>query len=416
VRGRNGIETEATATATDEPTPVAPLGRNRNYLLLWTGQFVSQMGDRLAMVAFPWLIYSRTGSEVGTGAIFALYTLPYVLFGVFAGVVIDRVNKRRLMVSTDVLRAGLIALVPVAAAWSLPAVYVLSFLTASASVFFEPTKLAILPEIVPRDKLLRANSLLATGDNLTEVLGYGLAGVIVAVFGTRAFHIDAATFLISAFALLLMRYHAPSRAMRRVARSLDRDIREGMSYLRRHRGLRANTLMVLAAAVGLGAAWSLTFFLAFQVFDGGPEVFGIFEATIGAGYLAGSIGVAMAATRLPKGVAMSVGLAIMGAAMVTVAVAPTVWLATMPFLIVGVANAVVLIAIDTYVQEVVPQDVLGRVLGARFALTQGTFAVSVLVGGALAGVFEVRALFIVAGVLVAVPGIIALFVHEIRDA
>ena len=414
MRGRNGIETEATATAA--PMPAAPLGRNRNYLLLLTGQFVSQMGDRLAMVAFPWLVFTRTDSYVGTGAIFALYTLPYVLFGVFAGVIIDRVNKRRLMVSTDVIRAGLIALVPVAAAWSLPAVYVLSFLTATASVFFEPTKLAILPEIVPREKLLRANSLLATGDNLTEVLGYGLAGAIVAVFGTRAFHIDAATFLISAFALLLMRYRAPSRAMRRVARSLDHDIREGMSYLRRHRGLLANTLMVLAAAVGLGAAWSLTFFLAFQVFDGGPEVFGIFEATIGAGYLVGSIGVAMAATRFPKGVAMSVGLAIMGAAMVTVAVAPTVWLATVPFLIVGVANAVVLIAIDTYVQEVVPQDVLGRVLGARFALTQGTFAVSVLVGGALAGVFEVRALFIVAGILVAVPGIIALFVREIRNA
>ncbi len=414
MRGRNGIETDATATAA--PTPAAPLGRNRNYLLLLTGQFVSQMGDRLAMVAFPWLVFTRTGSYVGTGAIFALYTLPYVLFGIFAGVAIDRVDKRRLMVSTDVIRAGLIALVPVAAAWSLPAVYVLSFLTSTASVFFEPTKLAILPEIVPRERLLRANSLLATGDNLTEVLGYGLAGVVVAVFGTRAFHIDAATFLVSALALLLMRYRAPSRVTRRVARSIAHDIHEGMNYLRRHRGLRANTLMVLAAAVGLGAAWSLTFFLAFQVFDGGPEVFGIFEATIGAGYLVGSIGVALAATRLSKGVAMSVGLAIMGAAMVTVAVAPTVWLATLPFLIVGVANAVVLIAIDTYVQEVVPQDVLGRVLGARFALTQGTFAVSVLVGGALAGVFEVRALFIVAGVLVAVPGVIALFVREIRNA
>ena len=70
------------------------LSRNRNYLLLWIGQFISQMGDRLALVAFPWLIYTRTGSTLGTGVVLALYTLPYVLFGAFAGVVIDRKSTR----------------------------------------------------------------------------------------------------------------------------------------------------------------------------------------------------------------------------------------------------------------------------------------------------------------------------------
>ncbi len=75
-----------------------PLTRNRSFLLLWAGQFVSQMGDRLAMVAFPWLVYQSTGSALSTGVVLALYTLPYVLFGAFAGVVIDRFNKRAVMV------------------------------------------------------------------------------------------------------------------------------------------------------------------------------------------------------------------------------------------------------------------------------------------------------------------------------
>ena len=404
----------ATLTAS---TASVSLARNRSYLLLLTGQVISQMGDRLAMVAFPWLIYARTGSTLGTGVILALYTLPYVLFGAFAGVVIDRFNKRTVMVIADVLRAGLIALVPIAASWSLPAVYVLSFLMASVAVFFEPTKLTILPEIVPHDRLLRANSLLTTGDNLTEVLGYGLAGAILAVVPiTTAFRIDAVTFLVSALALMLMRYEAPARAAQRAARSFGRELREGMTYLRHHRGMLANTVMVLCAAAGLGASYPLTFFLAVDVLDGGVEAFGVFEAAIGAGFLLGSIGVALAATRLPKGLAMTVGLAIMGAALVTLAVAPTVWLATLPFLIVGLANSVVLIAVDTYVQLVVPKELLGRVWGARFALTQGAYALSVIVGGALAGVFDVRGLFVAAGVLVAVPGIVALFVRQIRDA
>ena len=76
--------------------------------MLWAGQIVSQMGDRLAMVAFPWLVYARTGSALGTGVIFALYTLPYVLFGAFAGVIIDRFNKRTVMIAADMLRAGLV--------------------------------------------------------------------------------------------------------------------------------------------------------------------------------------------------------------------------------------------------------------------------------------------------------------------
>ena len=138
---------------------------------------MSLLGDRLAMVALPWLVYRSTGSALSTGLVFALYTLPYVLFGAFAGVLIDRLDKRLVMIASDVARTGLVILVPLAATVSLPAVYVLSFLIASAAVFFDPCKLAILPDLVSRDKLMRANSLLATGENVTEILGYAARGI-----------------------------------------------------------------------------------------------------------------------------------------------------------------------------------------------------------------------------------------------
>ncbi len=129
---RGGTEYEAQTVAVDGPP--ASLTHNRNFWLLWVGQFISQMGDRLAMVAFPWLVYRSTGSALSTGAVLALYTLPYVLFGAFAGViVIDRLNKRSVMVAADVLRAALVLLVPFAANHSLFSVYVLSFAMASAS-------------------------------------------------------------------------------------------------------------------------------------------------------------------------------------------------------------------------------------------------------------------------------------------
>ena len=169
------------------------LYRNANFVLLWTGQFISQVGDRLAMVAFPWLIYGSTHhSAFSTGAMFALYTLPYVLFGTVAGAFIDRLDKRRVMVAADVARAGLVLAVPFVADQSLAGVYVLAFVISSVAVFFDPCKLAILPDLVTKDKLIRANSLLATGETLTETVGYALAGFIVYYLARKVvFGIDA---------------------------------------------------------------------------------------------------------------------------------------------------------------------------------------------------------------------------------
>ena len=235
------------------------------------------MGDRLAMVAFPWLVYKSTGSALSTGGIFALYTLPYVLFGAFAGVLIDRFNKRTVMVVADVLRFGLVLLVPWAAQWSLPAVYVLSFLMASAAVFFDPSKLAIVPDIVPRDKLMRANSLLSTGENLTEVVGYGLAGITLSqVSTTTAFRIDGATFLVSAVALIAMRYRAPLReAAERVGESFWSELREGGAYLRSHRGLRANTCYGQRLGGGAGGLYPLAFLFAVRRWMEAPRHLGL---------------------------------------------------------------------------------------------------------------------------------------------
>ena len=113
---------------------------------------------------------------------------------------------------------------------------------------------------------------------------------------------------------------------------------------------------------------------------------------------------------------MAVGWTAMGVSLIVVATTAGVWQACIPFAVLGLANAVALIALDTWLQDVIPEHLRGRVFGARFTLTQGTYALSVLVGGALAGVVDVRALFIVAGVLMAIPGIAALFVRDIRDA
>jgi MFS family permease len=376
------------------------------------------MGDRLAALAFPWLVYTSTGSALGTGAVFALYTLPYVLFGAFAGVAVDRLDKRRLMVAVDLIRAALVLVVPLIATRSLPAVYVLSFAIATAGVFFEPAKLAMLPEIVPPERLLRANSLFSTSENLTEILGWAFAGLLLASVSTSvAFQLDALTFAVSALALLLMRYRAPVHAAaERTARAFWGELREGFRFVARDRGLRANTAMIVVCVAGLGAAYPLTFLFAVDVLDGGAGAFGALEAAVGAGFLVGSLALVALSSRVRKGRVMIMGLPVMGACLALVATTESIWVAAVPLAIFGIANAIVLIAVDTYLQEVVPHGMRGRVLGTRFTLTQGMYALSVLVGGALAGVVDVRVLFIVAGAIVAMSSLVGLLTREVRDS
>lgn len=394
------------------------MSTNRSFIVLWMAQFVSQVGDRLAMVAFPWLIYQSTDSAFSTGVVLALYALPYVLFGVVAGVVIDRLNKRLVLVGVDLLRAGLVLSVPVVAEWSVAGVYAISFLTASLGVFYDPCKLAILPDLVRPGQLVRANSLLATGETLTEVAGYALAGFVVyAVSTTSAFLIDAGTFLFSAAALTLMSYHyvrPPAAAFRRPG--VTQEAREGIAYLLHHRGLAANTGLVIAAALGLGASYPLTFFYATDVLGGGARTFGLLEAMIGAGYLVGSLAMAGMGDRVDKGAAMTAGIAVLGAGLACVGAVSTLLLAFVPFFVLGVADAAALISIDTYFQQTVPEQLRGRVWGVRFTLTQGIYALSVLAGGAAAGFIDVQTLFVVCGVIVAVPGIAGVFIASVRRA
>ena len=349
---------------------------------------------------------------------FALYTLPYVLFGAFAGVAVDRLDKRRLMIAVDLVRAALVITVPFFASRSLPVVFVLSFAISSAGVFFDPAKLAILPEIVPTRRLLRANSLLSTGENLTEILGWAFAGFLLASVSTSvAFELDAVTFAVSALALAFMRYRAPARAAaERSARAFWHELQEGFRFLRRDRGLRTNTIMVVVCVAGLGAAYPLTFLLAVRVLGGGTGAFGALEAAVGAGYLAGSLALVALAPRVRKGRTMIAGLAVMGACLALVATTETVWAAAIPFAIFGVANAAALIAVDTYLQQAVPEGMLGRVLGTRFTITQGMYALSVLAGGALAAIVDVRLLFAVAGAIVAVSALVGLLTREIRES
>ena len=186
--------------------------------------------------------------------------------------------------------------------------------------------------------------------------------------------------------------------------------------LRGDRRLLANTLMIVVCTAGLGAVYPLTFFFAVKVLGGGAGVFGALEAIVGAGFFLGSLALVALAPRVRKGRVMIGGLAVMGGCIALVATTWSIWSAAVPLALFGIANAFVLIAVDTYLQEIVPHGIRGRVLGTRFTITQGMYALSVLVGAALAALVDVRSLLVGAGALVALSALVGLLFREVRDS
>jgi MFS family permease len=400
-------------------TKTRRLARDGNFQLLVSGQFISQLGDRLAMVAFPWLVYTTTHSALSTGLVLALFTLPYVLFGAIAGGVLDRLDRRAVMIAADVVRAGFVAAVPFVAERSLTGVFVLAFLTACATVFFDPGLMALVPDIVPDEALLAANSVLEASSHLTEIIGYAAAGFVVYyVARPTVFTLDAVTFGVSAVTLLAMTLDRSGSRNRAGALgeqpSLIHQIREGMTFLLHHAGLRANTLLAVAAVAGVGAFYPLTFLLAADRFSG-PRTFGFMEAAIAIGYVIGSVVVGTQAKRVRKGLAITIGLMVMGVCYALPWHLHALPLVLADFVVLGIANAVMLTSIDTYVQSAVPAALRGRVWGVRFTLTQGVYALGVLVAGALATTVGLGPLFGLCGLIVFVPALIGLFLPVVRD-
>ena len=181
--------------------PYVRLALNRSFSALWAGQLISLFGDRLNQLALVAVVAISTGSALATGLVFFAATLPNLLLSPIAGTFVDRWDHKEVMVVSDILRAAIVLILPVAAITNIVLVYPLIFLVTSISVFFRPARVAILPRIVPEQDLLSANSALWVGETIADVIGYPLAGLFVALLGSAvplAFWVDSATYLASA--------------------------------------------------------------------------------------------------------------------------------------------------------------------------------------------------------------------------
>src|SRR5918999_2399001 len=263
------------------------LFRNREFSLLWVGQLISMFGDRIHIVALAFLVAQR-GSALELGLTFAATAAPNIVLGPLAGALVDRWDRRLTMIASDLVRAGLVLLVPLAIEVHIGLVYLVSFVIATVTLLFRPARTAVIPAIVPERDLMTANSAATISETAADLVGLPLAGIVVAslsgIIGA-AFVFDAATYIVSA--VLLWAMFVPRQDLERSpvsARSLWNEMAEGWRFLVRQRELFTNTLVTGVAQVAVGAEIVASVLYARSVLDtssiGYPENYSLLLAAV----------------------------------------------------------------------------------------------------------------------------------------
>ena len=272
----------------------ASLKRHRNYRLFFTGQVISVSGTWMQNVALAWLVVELTSSPIAVGALAFCRFIPFTIFGLVAGVVADRFDNRRLVITTQAVSMALSAILAVlvlTGAETLWLVYVLAALGGIALVFDAPGRHALTFQMVGRDELPNAVALNASLFNASRVVGPALAGVLIAAFGVGiCFALNTVTFVAVLIGLLMMR----EEELVPVERSgepptMMKGIREGLAWVLRSPEMRLVLAMVtVVSTVGFNFHVILPL-LASDTLDTGPEVFGILSACFGGGALVGAL-------------------------------------------------------------------------------------------------------------------------------
>jgi MFS family permease len=405
--------------------PYVRLALNSSFSSLWVGQLISLFGDRIHQIALAFLVLGLTNSPVAVAFVFVAATLPNLLLSPIAGTYVDRWDAKDVMVVSDLLRAAIILLIPIAAVTNVLAVYPLVFAVTSISIFFRPARVVALPRIVREDELLTANSAMWIGETIADVIGYPIAAVFVTFLGSAlplAFWIDAATYGASAALIFSIVVPPLAREPRdgEARPTVVADLVAGYRFLRNETVLLANTLQATVAQFTLGVLIALTPFFAKGITTGlavdEKAAYGFLEAAIGAGNLIGGFAIGFVGSRFARGRTVIVGYAVLGACVMALGLVGNLGLAISLMFGIGVANMVFVIPSQTMFQERTPPEMLGRVVGFRFALVFGSMTIAMAVSGLLAASVGTTAVFIVFGLTTVLAGLAGILVPAVRDA
>ena len=384
--------------------------RNRDFCALWIGQLLSQIGDNFVIVAILFVINALTDSPLALGMMALAATLPQLFLGLIGGVFVDRLDRKLVMIVSDVLRGlAVLALLLVQRADQLYIFYIVGFVMATAGLLFNPARNAVLPNIVSGEILLTANALIQASQIIAVILGASIAGLLIGLLGPGfAFVFDSFSFTVSAAAIATMAIPPvnpkPGKTKSRV---IWDQLVEGLLFIRHSSPLLHVMLTTAIATLGFGAIVVLGIIYLDEVLGIGAEGFGFLYAVQGLGVVIGGVMIGRLASNVRANWIVGGCMVTLGLAIIAFAVVPNYPLVLVAVAIIGLSIVVARAALATLTQSLVPDEKRGRVESAVTMVIGASTSASMALSGVFGDLIGVQAVFLAAGVITIVAGVAA---------
>jgi len=362
---------------------------------LWFAQIISDFGDSLTFITLLFLVQRLTGSTVALAGLAISITIPSLLFGVVSGVFVDRWDRRKVMLVSDLLRGVVVlGLIFVRSADLVWLAYVLAFAHASIATLFDPAKSALLPRLVAKDNLLAANSVSQTSEIVSGLAGTAAAGLLAAslVDLWPIFVIDAGTFFLSAYFIsrIAVRSEEEPANVSNSGTGVWAEIIDGFRVITGSRPLMGVVLSGAIGMLGLGAINVLMVPLIIDELSVSESWFGLIQGSQVLGMLVAGVVIAVLAGRFRESSLIVGGLIVVGVMIAAIGRVSSVWQLMVILMVVGLAVVPIGAAAGTLVQTLVPDELLGRVGASMETVTSTASVVSMGFAGVVAATIGTR--------------------------
>ncbi|WP_427051591.1 MFS transporter [Paenibacillus sp. TC-CSREp1] len=400
--------------------------RIRPYMQFMMSKMVSRFADSIDSIAYSWMVYMLTGSKVLMGTLLAVNFLPNIVFGLFAGALVDRLSPKKVIVMTNTGRGVMVGLTALLFAlgqlevWHL---FLFTILNSLLECFTSPAEVSSVPRLLPPSLLLSGNAMTTSATRLAELAGLAAAGACIATVGIACtIWIDAALFALSA--LLMSRVHypegMPARGVSSAARSLIAEMADAFHFLRKHALLLISSILFALVNFCLMPFNVLRTPYVMETLHADAWGLSLLSGLLVGGIVIGGLWMSHWGVRYRKSVLIITGIVMSGFGYAMTAVPAYMTAFQLPVagffcLLMGLGIPLATTPLASYLMEVTPSEMLGRVSALQSMLVLSVSPLGSLLSGVLADWFSMHVLFIVFGVLLGLSALVLLASKSFRQ-
>jgi len=389
--------------------------RNRNFSLMWSGQLVSTMGSALTSLAASIYVYRITSSALSVGLMLMATAAPSLLVGLFAGVLVDRYDRKKIMIASDVIRAAMVFLIPFLVPLNVIWLYIVVMLTSAIGQFFDPAHESVLPEVASDEELAAANSLIAISSFGSTAIGFAASGLIASAADISwAFYLDAVSFIVSALCIYQIRIKPYLAQESTSAAVVLNNLRAGVRQLFNTPILRSLFTAQVPVLLAFGLSNALLLPFALRALGATEFEYGLQEGLTSIGFVIGSLLMASMFDRMREGLWMGVSYLGMALAGIVYSFLHSIPLAILVVTISGFFNAPSSIGRRLVVQRNTPREMRGRVNSVFFVSRDVLFLVGMGAAG-LADTIDVRLIYLASALILLLGAILVMVLPGLRQ-